>query len=241
MNLDSSGFTLVNLVWAALAVPAFIYILVGTDYSGRVGGEPRGPRITARWGWFGMELPALFVLPAVYLSAGNRHVVADLLVAAWVVHYVNRGLVWPWIAERHGRPVPVATCVSAVVFNVINGLLIGWHFAYVADYPSDWFLDARFIVGAAAFLSGAVLNLTSDYHVARLRSRNQGRYVMPRGVAFRILSSPNLVGEIVEWIGFALMAWSLPALAFAMWTMANLIPRALWRRRWYRETFPESA
>ena len=35
------------------------------------------------------------------------------------------------------------------------------------------------------------------------------------------------------------MAWSLPALAFAMWTAANLIPRALWRHRWYREKFPD--
>ena len=28
-------------------------------------------------------------------------------------------------------------------------------------------------------------------------------------------------------------------LAFAMWTAANLIPRALWRHRWYCRTFPD--
>ena len=77
------------------------------------------------------------------------------------------------------------------------------------------------------------------YSLARLRRQQQGRYVIPRGGAFRFLSSPNLTGEIVEWIGFALMAWSLPGPAFAMWTAANLIPRALWRHRWNRRTFPD--
>ena len=239
MSLDGSGFALVTLVWAALAVPAGIYSLVGTDHVGRTGGNPRGPRVAARWGWFGMELPALGVLPAVYLAAANRHPVGDLLVAAWVLHYAHRTLVWPWIVQRRSRPMPAVTCVSAVVFNVVNGLLIGWFLGRLAHYPPGWFADPRFLAGAAAFVAGAALNVTSDYRVARLRARQRGRYVLPHGGAFRFLSAPNLTGEIVEWIGFALMSWSLPALAFAMWTAANLIPRALWRHRWYRDTFPD--
>lgn len=35
------------------------------------------------------------------------------------------------------------------------------------------------------------------------------------------------VGEIIEWIGFAIACWSLPAAAFAVYTFANLAPRAL--------------
>ena len=234
-----SGFDMIVVVWAALAVAVFLYSLVGTDHVARTGGIPRGPRIAARWGWFGMELPALCVLPAAYLAASNRHAVGDLLVAAWVVHYAHRTLVWPWIVQRYSRPMPVLTCAAAVVFNTINGLLNGWFLGHLADYPRDWLLDPRFLAGAAAFLIGAAVNVTSDYRVARLRREQQGRYVIPQGGAFRFLSSPNLSGEIMEWIGFALMAWSLPALAFALWTAANLVPRALWRHRWYRQTFPD--
>ena len=135
MSLDASGFALVTLVWAALALPVGVYSLVGTDHVGRTGGNPRGPRIAARSGWFCMELPALCVLPAVYLAAGSRHPAGDLLVAAWVVHYAHRTLVWPWIVQRHARPMPAVTCVSAIVFNVINGLLIGWFLGHLADYP----------------------------------------------------------------------------------------------------------
>ena len=163
----------------------------------------------------------------------------DLLVAAWVIHYAHRTLVWPWIVPDYSRPMPVVVCVSAFVFNVINGLLNGCFLGYAADYSWEWLLDGRFIAGAAAFLIGAALNITSDYRLAGLRRQQQGRYLIQRGGAFRFLSSPNLTGEIVEWIGFALMAWSLPALAFALWTVANLIPRALWRHRWYRRTFPD--
>ena len=44
-------------------------------------------------------------------------------------------------------------------------------------------------------------------------------------------------GEMLEWAGFALMSWSLPGLSFAIWTCANLIPRALWRHRWYHQQY----
>ena len=66
MSFDLSGFDTIVVLWAALAVPVFIYSLVGTDHVGRTGGNPRGPRVAARWGWVVMELPALCVLPAVY-------------------------------------------------------------------------------------------------------------------------------------------------------------------------------
>ena len=239
MSFDLSGFDTIVVVWAALAVPVFIYSLVGTDHVGRTGGNPRGPRVAARWGWVVMELPALCVLPSVYFSAGNRHLVADLLVAAWVIHYAHRTLVWPWIVPRYSRPMPVVVCASAFVFNIVNGLLNGWFLGYAADYPREWLMDGRFIAGAAVFLIGLELNVTSDYRLAWLRRQQQERYLIPRGSAFRFLSTPNLTGEMVEWIGFALMAWSLPAVAFAMWTAANLIPRALWRHQWYRRTFPD--
>jgi 3-oxo-5-alpha-steroid 4-dehydrogenase 1 len=53
------------------------------------------------------------------------------------------------------------------------------------------------------------------------------------------VSCPNHLGEIVQWFGFALMAWNLPALSFAVWTAANLIPRAVVHHRWYRAHFSE--
>ncbi len=231
-------FQALVIAWCGLTVPVLVYGLVGKDVTGRLGGRPRGPNIDPRWGWLLMELSALAVFPAVYFAAGVRHAVGDVLVALWLAHYVHRTLVWPWFVQRQARPFPAVTAASGFFFNLVNGAFLGWFMARIADYAASWFSDPRFVAGAAFFLAGAALNVSSDYRLSSLRARADGGAVLPRGGAFNLVSCPNLTGEIVEWIGFALMSWSLPGLAFALWTAANLIPRALWRHRWYREKFP---
>jgi protein-S-isoprenylcysteine O-methyltransferase Ste14 len=56
---------------------------------------------------------------------------------------------------------------------------------------------------------------------------------------YRWISCPNYFGEIVEWIGWAIATWSLAGLAFALWTAANLAPRAHSHHQWYRESFAD--
>lgn len=46
-----------------------------------------------------------------------------------------------------------------------------------------------------------------------------------------------LVGEILEWIGWALACNSLSGLAFALCTFSNLFPRALSHHEWYKQKF----
>jgi 3-oxo-5-alpha-steroid 4-dehydrogenase 1 len=70
-----------------------------------------------------------------------------------------------------------------------------------------------------------------------LRKPGETGYAIPYGGLYRWVSCPNYFGELLEWIGFAIAAWTLPALAFAVFTFANLFPRALSHHRWYREKF----
>jgi len=53
----------------------------------------------------------------------------------------------------------------------------------------------------------------------------------------KYILAPNYFGEIIEWTGFALAVWSLPALSFAVWTFANLAPCALTNHQWYLNKF----
>ena len=49
----------------------------------------------------------------------------------------------------------------------------------------------------------------------------------------------NYYGELLEWTGWAIATWSLAGASFAIWTFANLVPRALASHKWYIRQFPE--
>lgn len=57
---------------------------------------------------------------------------------------------------------------------------------------------------------------------------------------FEFVSGANFFGEIIEWMGFAIAANSLPASAFAIFTFCNIGPRALQHHRWYLSFFDGS-
>jgi len=100
-----------------------------------------------------------------------------------------------------------------------------------------------YISGLLIFLAGMAINITSDEKLIHLRKKKNNGYQIPRGGLFEKVSCPNFLGEIVEWGGYALLCWSLPALSFFVWTFCNLVPRALSHHRWYRSYFtdyPES-
>jgi len=89
------------------------------------------------------------------------------------------------------------------------------------------------------FLAGWVINLHSDSIIRNLRQAGDSGHYIPRGGMFRYVTSANYLGELVEWLGWALLTWSWAGAVFALWTFANLAPRAATHHRWYREKFGE--
>ena len=231
--------TVAAAVWAVGALPALVMGLAGWDPVGRLGKIPVGRSVDARWGWFALELPALVTFPAIYLASDNQNLVGNIVVGLWLAHYGHRGLVWCWLVPKRDATVPANMCAASIGFNLVNGGLLGWFMGYAADYSQQWLSDPRFVVGLALFVVGAGLNVWADYRLRYLRKTSGPDRVVPIGGPFRFACCPNLAGEIIEWVGFAVLTWSLPGLAFALWTIANLVPRALWRRQWYRENFDD--
>ncbi len=239
MTTEFPILTLLSAIWAALAIPVFALSFKVPDITGRIRGEGWGKHIDARWGWFWMELPALATFPAIYFANGNLHPVGNVAVALWLAHYGHRTLAWPLVVLKPGATIPSGMWVSGATFNVINGVLLGSCLAFAPRLGDAWLSDPRFLAGGVLVIGGAWLNLWSDYRLLALRRGSGYQRVMPEGGAFNLCCCPNLLGEIIEWIGFALLTWCLPALAFALWSIANLVPRALWRRSWYRTKFPD--
>ncbi len=221
---------------SAAACAAIFFVTVPYGRHSRPGW---GRLVQGRWGWFLMESPSLFVFALFFvLGPHNRSLSAVVLCLLWSGHYVQRSLIYPFLIRSRRRSVPLSVVIMAVVFTSMNGYLNArWLFRFSGGVPASWFGDARFVAGAALFIAGLAVNIHSDGLLRRLRAPGESGYKIPRGGLFRYVSCANYLGEIVEWFGWALASWSLPGLAFALWTAANLAPRARSHHLWYRRTF----
>ena len=70
------------------------------------------------------------------------------------------------------------------------------------------------------------ININSDSIIRRLRNPGDTNHYLPQKGFYKYVTSANYFGEIVEWIGFAILTWSFAGAVFAWWTFANLVPRA---------------
>ncbi|XP_012369336.2 3-oxo-5-alpha-steroid 4-dehydrogenase 2 [Octodon degus] len=93
--------------------------------------------------------------------------------------------------------------------------------------------------GVFLFILGMGINIHSDYTLRQLRKPGEVTYSIPHGGLFTYVSGANFLGEIIEWMGFALATWSVPALAFAFFTLCFLGPRAVHHHRFYLKVFED--
>jgi 3-oxo-5-alpha-steroid 4-dehydrogenase 1 len=161
------------------------------------------------------------------------------MLALWQLHYVHRTYVFPFRLRTTGKTMPIAVMAMAFAYQTANAYVNARWISELGSYPSSWLGDLRFVAGSALFLGGFALNFAADTALIRLRERATDGYSIPQGPLFRLVTCPNYLGELLEWTGWALLTWSGAGLAFAVYTAANLAPRAVANHRWYRETFPD--
>lgn len=196
--------------------------------------------IDKKLGWIIMETPILLSVLYFYLSGSNPLNASVVMIAAFVLHYAHRALIYPHRIRVQGKKMPVSMVLMTMFFYSINGYLIGHYFGSLREYPISWLSDPRFVVGAALFVLGFIINVRSDTLLINLRAPGESDYKIPRGDLFRYVSCPNYFGEIVEWIGFALMCWSLPGTVYALWVCLALFATGLGTHRWYTRYFHDS-
>ena len=233
-------FKTINYLWIGVAIVTFLALVlfkVKAPY-GRHSNEQWGPMISNKWGWFFMELPALILMPLIALIGNSKkNELSYLIIGLWVLHYANRTLIFPFKLKTKDKKMPLLIVGSAVLFNGVNGLLNGYFIGFMNPELFD-LASPHVIIGALVFFVGMGINKWSDRKLISLREKQQG-YQIPRGGLFEFISCPNHFGEIVEWCGFAIMAWNLPAITFAVWTFCNLSPRSLNHHEWYQEKFED--
>jgi steroid 5-alpha reductase family enzyme len=227
--------------WTVLAVIIFASLFFVSAPYGRHARRGWGQVIDPKWGWFVMEFPALSApFFFFFFSQRSQNVVAVIFFVIWEIHYIQRTLIYPVMMKKSLHRMPLFVMFMGLFFNICNGYLNSRYlFTLSSPYPLRWLSDPRFILGVAMFSAGFVINIHSDSILRSLRRKGETGYKIPKGGAFKYISSPNYFGEILEWAGWGIATWSLPGAAFAFWTVANLVPRARANHSWYLSTFPD--
>jgi hypothetical protein len=223
-------------IWIAIGVITFFYLLKKTAPFGRHTTEGWGPMIDNRLGWVIMEIVSPIVFTLTFLHWTNEISFQKwLLVLLWNLHYFNRSFIFPLRIKTDGKKMPAAIMLSAVGFNVFNGTFNGYFLAKTDVNSSMVLFGAGFVI----FIAGFAVNFIADHILINLRKPGETGYKIPKGFLFDFISCPNHFGEILEWAGFALMAWNIGGLSFFIWTIANLAPRAFDHHKWYLKKFED--
>jgi len=228
------------LVMFAFAAQTFVLLLLVNAPYGRFARKGWGPTISTRSAWVLFESPAVVVFAAVYLNGDHAlETVPLVLFGIWQFHYVIRTFVFPFRIRETGKRIPMIVVVLAILFNVLNAYINARWISHLGDYPAEWLTTTPFIAGVSIFAVGWIINQHADLTLFRLRKPGDTNYAIPRGGLYEQVSCPNYLGEILQWLGWAIATWSLAGAAFAVFTAANLLPRAVAIHRWYRAEFPD--
>ncbi|GMH25813.1 hypothetical protein Nepgr_027656 [Nepenthes gracilis] len=207
-----------------------------------------GPSISSSSAWFLMESPTVFFTLLIYRFGQHSSDLRSLsLISAFLLHYLHRTCIYPLRLRKTSPPsnpktasrFPASIALSAFAFNMLNSYVQARWVSHYADYDGDRWFWRRFLGGFVVFLAGMAINVKSDLVLLGLKAQGGGGYKIPRGGLFGLVSCANYFGEIVEWLGWAVMTWSWAGLGFFLYTCANLVPRARATHKWYLQKFGE--
>jgi len=231
-----SPFLLVQFLLCPLVLVALLRV---TAPYGRHHQAGWGPNLPNRLAWVLMELPALLVITTlVILSPVRSQPQAWLPLCFWVFHYGYRTFLFPALMQPSDKTFPALLVIFAIAFNALNGYNNAAALIEAGNTKAP-VLTLHFLLGAVIFLAGFAMHYHADKTIRQLRKPGEKGYHIPQGGMFRWVSSPNYLGEIIQWTGWAVMTWSLAGVAFALFTFCNLAPRAISNHRWYREHFAQ--
>lgn len=240
--MTPSTFNLFLLVMAAVAVVVFVSLYFVNAGYGKFYQPKWGPSLDNHWGWFLMEAPVFVAMLVLWwLSDRRADGIRLVFLLLFEIHYFHRSFIFPRQLRGHSW-MPWSIVLMGALFNTLNAFMQGgwlFYFSPADYYPRDWMLRLPFLAGTVLFFAGMYINIQSDSIIRNLRKPGDTAHYLPQGGMFRYVTSANYFGEWVEWVGFAILTWSWAGAVFALWTFANLAPRAARIYDLYTREFPE--
>lgn len=224
--------------------------------------------IPGKWAWFLMEiwgfitvLYCMFSIPqTVGMNSPQQLPWANWTMAAvYTIHYVYRAILSPLVLNPSMSPIHPYVCISATMWQVMNGLSIGgWLGGYGPTTVWDWAgrlytIEIGLVIWGWSFLG----NIFHDDDLREIRrsalrrqkaqAEKEGKpiegveklYMLPKNGLFHYILFPHYFCEWLEWAGFWMVGgWGcVPARSFLLNEIATMLPRALQGHRWYVEKF----
>ena len=231
-------FYILITIWVVIAVGTFIYLFFDNAPYGRHIRKGWGVVIPARIAWVIMESPCVILMIAFGLIVKDQlQLVHQVFLLLWLTHYIHRTFIYPLVIQITNPSMPISIAASAFFFNIINVTIQAIGIFYYTQYSNEWLSSTPFLIGLGFFLLGMFINIRSDYIMIALKKRKGPGYHLPNSFLYKHLSAPNYFGEIIEWIGWAILTSSISGVVFLIWVIANLFPRALAHHRWYLSKF----
>ena len=217
-----------------------------------------GPVLASGLAYFGAALMFLFsvnfaslpkapfpvignALPSTYWLQSDEAILIPMI--AWGLHYLRRfGEVL--FVHDYRRSMPWGVSVGASVYYWGFGFWIGYSANFKLGYltPTWQFL----VPGMILFVIGEVGNCAVHLAQRQLRKRpgsqsvlssSGSQHVIPTGVLFKYVSCPNYTFEIISWIGFGFMTFTLPAALFLIASVITLVIYAHKKQKAYKMEF----
>ena len=232
------NFYIFLLIWVAIGLITFVYLFFENAPYGRHIKDGWGIKIPARLGWIVMESPCVILMVVLALIIKEQlEMIHKIFLCIWLTHYIHRTFIYPFVIEMTNPKMPISIALSAFFFNIINVSIQAFGIFYFTKYSDDWLTSPAFIIGLSVFLFGMFINIKSDYIINSMKRDKGPGYHIPDQFLYKYLSAPNYFGEIIEWLGWAILTFSVSGFVFLIWVIANLFPRAIAHHKWYKDKF----
>ncbi len=242
MHLSLENFNFLLFIMGVVGLVVFVCLYFVEAGYGKMISEKWGPAINNKAAWVVMECPVFFVMLYLWATSERTWEVAPLVMfLIFQTHYFQRSFIFPMLLKGKSK-MPIFIMLMGVTFNLINGYIQGYWIFYLSPadmYTIDWFLTPMFIIGTCIFIAGICINLHSDHVIRNLRKPGDTKHYLPKDGMYKYVCSANYFGEILEWLGWAILTWSWAGLVFFWWTCANLVPRANAIYKKYKEEFAD--
>ena len=226
----------------AVAVVIFVALYFVDAGYGMFYNKKWGPSVPNKVGWVLMVAGVFFAMLILWLLSDRTCCITCIVfLLLFETHYFQRTFVFPFLMRGKSR-MPLSIVLMGVVFNLLNACMQGgWIFFFLPEgmYTPQWLGTPQFIIGTVIFLAGMGINIHSDKVIRNLRQPGDTKHYFPHKGMYRYVTSANYFGEFVEWCGFAILTWSWAGAVFALWTFANLGPRAARINKRYWQEFPD--